>query len=51
MRRAAARRARARVSMPPTWAWTRSVRSTLWRRSLASKLKPPVVKPPLRTIS
>ena len=23
----------------------------LWRRSLASKLKPPVVKPPLRTIS
>ena len=24
------------------WAWNRSVRSVLWRRSLASKLKPPV---------
>ena len=31
---------------PPMWAWNRSVRSMLWRRSLASKLKPPVVKPP-----
>ena len=43
---AATSSARASVSIPPMWAWNRSVRSRLWRRSLASKLKPPVVKPP-----
>ena len=37
---------RASVSMPPMWPWKRSVRSMLWRRSFASKLKPPVVNPP-----
>ena len=37
--------------MPPMWAWNRSVRWVLWRRSLVSKLKPPVVNPPARTIS
>ena len=41
----------ARVSMPPMWAWNRSVRSVLWRRSLASKLKPPGAMPPARRIS
>ena len=33
------------------WAWNRSVRSVLWRRSLASKLKPPGAMPPPRRIS
>ena len=28
------------------WAWNRSVRSELWRRSLASKLNPPGASPP-----
>ena len=37
--------------MPVMWAWNRSVRLLLWRRSLASKLKPPVVKPPASRIS
>ena len=45
-RAAATRSARASVSIPPMWAWKRSSGSMLWRRSLASKLKPPVVKPP-----
>ena len=36
---------------PPMCAWNRSVRSVLWRRSLASKLKPPVVNPPPFRIS
>ena len=33
------------------WAWNRSVRSVLWRRSLASKLNPPGAMPPARRIS
>ena len=33
------------------WAWNRSLRSVLWRRSLASKLKPPGAMPPARRIS
>src|SRR4051794_19939042 len=42
--------ARARLSMPPTWPWNRSDTSLLCRRTLASKLKPPVVKPPAATM-
>ena len=37
--------------MPPMWAWNRSVREMLWRRSFASKLNPPVVNPPPLRIS
>ena len=47
----AASNAFAIVSIPPMWAWNRSVRSDDWRRSLASKFRPPVVKPPARRIS
>jgi membrane protein len=36
----------AQVSMPPTCASTRSSASSDWRRTLASKLVPPVVYPP-----
>ena len=32
--------------MPPIWAISRSSGSSDWRRSLASKLVPPVLKPP-----
>ena len=32
--------------MPPMWAWKRSTRSIDWRRSFASKLKPPFPRPP-----
>ena len=39
------------VSMPPMWAWNRSLRSIDWRRSLESKFSPPVVNPPPRRIS
>ena len=39
-------RPRAKASMPPMWAWNRSTGSKLSRRTLASKLTPPVVKPP-----
>ena len=34
--------------MPPTWAWSRSSASMLWRLSLASKLNPPLARPPPR---
>jgi hypothetical protein len=45
-------RPRAKASMPPMWAWKRSTGSKDSRRHLASKLRPPVVKPPiLRTSS
>ena len=44
--RAAIFRPRAKASMPPMWAWNRSIGSKLSRRTLASKLTPPVVKPP-----
>jgi hypothetical protein len=37
---------RAQVSMPPIWPRDQILGSSDWRRSLASKLVPPVVKPP-----
>ena len=36
-----------KASIPPIWAWNRSIGSKLSRRTLASKLMPPVVKPPM----
>ena len=43
---AAAFSPRAQMSMAPTWAAIKSAGSSDWRRNLASKLVPPVVKPP-----
>ena len=39
-------RPRANASMPPMWAWNRSIGSKLSRRTLASKFTPPGAKPP-----